>query len=100
MSAAAGTGAIFVSERVDLRFPINFKGRQITAVTLRWPPLDQVRRVQALGASADQTLGFIALMTALPRAAVDLMDLEDIGCLKDAIAKFVGYQPKRVENNG
>lgn len=76
----------------ELRYPIAWKGRTITAVALRWPALDQVQRLQRLGASADHTFRFIALMIGLPVAAIELLDIEDIAELKNRIAKFLGYE--------
>jgi len=68
---------IMDSQRYELRHPIPWKGKEIIAVTLRWPPLHQFHRVIRLAASAEYTFQFIALMTGLPRAAVDLLDFEE-----------------------
>lgn len=81
-----------VAQKYELKYPISWKDRTITAVTLRWPALDQIQRLQRLGASAEHSFRFIALMTGLPVAAIELLDIEDIGELKNRIAQFSGYK--------
>ncbi len=78
--------------RYDLKYPITWKSKTITAVTLRWPELNQLQKLQRLGASAEHSFQFIALMTGLPAPAIELFDLEDIAELKIRIDKFAGYE--------
>lgn len=86
-----------MSDRVDLQHPIFWNGQEITAVQLRWPSLSQFRRVNRLGAGPEHALQTIALMTGLPRPAVEMLALGDIARLKDVLLRFTGCNHGRAE---
>lgn len=79
------------TERYTLLYPIDYRGRRITELTLRRPSPFQLARIRRLPASYKHASRFIAMTTGLPPAAVDLLDLADFNALADVLAKFMGF---------
>jgi len=59
----------------------------ITLITLRWPPPDRAQALMLIENDSERILEYLALMTGLPLAAIDEMDLEDIAELETIISR-------------
>lgn len=59
----------------------------IATIMLRWPPPEQVQTLMRISSDSERILEYLALMTGLPRVAIEEMDLEDIAELETVISR-------------
>lgn len=78
------------SRSVPLAFPITHDGRTVDSITLRRPRVGDSLAAQRNAASpAELEIQLMALLTGLPTAAIELIDMQDYTTLQQALKDLV-----------
>lgn len=74
----------------SLKYPIRITHSlgemTIATIMLRWPPPERIQTLMRIENDSERILEYLALMTGLPRVAIEEMDLEDITELETVIS--------------
>lgn len=77
-------------EKISLAQPINHDGQAITSLTIRRPIVSDMLAAQKVSANEpERELNLIAILTGLPRAAVEKLDMRDYMALQRKLAEFL-----------
>jgi len=75
---------------VRLFEPIEYDGKQVVSVTLRRPIVADMLAAQKVSTNEpERELNLIAVLTGLPRAAVEKLDMRDYMALQRKLAEFM-----------
>lgn len=78
------------STELKLSEPIENDGKKIVSVTIRRPKVADMLAAQKVSANEpERELNLIAVLTGLPRAAVEKLDMRDYMALQRQLAQFM-----------
>jgi len=85
------------TERLELEYPIEYKGALIKELTLRRPKGNDMRWLPKGGAdvSLEQMYPFFALLAGVEEAVFDEMDAADIAAYGEIVNGFMSKPAKR-----
>jgi hypothetical protein len=75
---------------INLNEPIEHDGKKITALKIRRPIVADMLAAQKVSANEpERELNLIAVLTGVPRAAIEKLDMRDYMALQRQLAQFM-----------
>ncbi|WP_422011008.1 phage tail assembly protein [Reyranella sp.] len=78
------------SNNITLSHPLDHEGKKITTLKIRRPIVADMLAAQKVSANEpERELNLIAVLTGLPRAAVEQLDMRDYMALQRKLAEYM-----------
>ena len=78
------------SETVELEYPFEFQGEQITEITIRRPKMRDMKNTQKIKDDMEKSIRMIADLAEVPPKLVEELDTLDFGKVSAKVGEFMG----------
>lgn len=74
--------------RIDLQYPIQAHGEEITFLEMKRPTVKQLKKISKSGDEVEKSAAMIAELAGIPPSSVDMIDAADFIAINEVIESF------------
>ena len=78
------------SETIELEYPFEYKGEQVTEITIRRPKMRDMKKAQKHKDDMEKSINMIADLAEVEPKMIEELDTEDFGKVSAKVGEFMG----------